>query len=479
MNTAGVINFLNRIIWSWVFICLCLGVGIYFSFATRFLQVRYIKKIIGLVFSGRSSRRGVSPFQAMSIAISGKIGTGNIAGVATAIALGGPGALFWMWVIAFFGTSSAFIESCLGQIYKVEKNGEYRGGPSYYIEKGLGIKWYAIIFSLATILGMGFLLPGVQANSIASSMEGAFGILPVYTGVILLILLSAIIFGGVRRIGNVAKIMVPFMAIAYIIMSLIVLVINADKIPSLLKLVVSSAFGTNQAFSGMIGMAISWGVKRGIYSNEAGQGTSPHASAAAEVFHPAKQGLLQVLSVYIDTFFVCSATGFMILITGNYNVYNPEGGLLVENLLGTEIGPGYTMAAVDTVFPGFGSAFVAIALFFFAFTTIMAYYYMGETNVAYIEKEGGTKYITVFRVIFLVTTCFGAVRTASLAWAMGDIGVGIMAWVNIIAIILLRKPALICLRDYENQISHGIKIPKFNPGKLGIKGAEFWEERNK
>ncbi len=478
MNLRDAVDFLNSIIWSKALIYLCLGIGIYFSVVTRFLQVRHIKEMVKLLFKGGSSEKGISSFQALAISISGRVGTGNIAGVATAIALGGPGALFWMWAIAFLGASSAFVESALGQIYKVEKDGEYRGGPSYYIEKGLGIKWYAVLFSIATIIGAGVFLPGVQSNSIASGFEGAFGISSTVSGIFIVALLAIIVFGGVKRIGKVAEIVVPFMAIAYIIMAVIILIMNITEIPRVFVLIITSAFGTNQVFGGILGMAISWGVKRGIYSNEAGQGTGPHAAAAAEVSHPAQQGLVQAFSVYIDTLFVCSATGFMILITGNYNTYNPAGGFIRENLAGVEIGPAYTMAAVDSVFPGVGNIFIAVALFFFAFTTIMAYYYIGETNVAYIEKEGDTKYITIFRVLFLAATYFGAVKTASLAWAIGDIGVGMMAWINIIAIILLRKPALICLKDYEDQIAQGIKNPEFHPEKLGIEGADLWERRN-
>ncbi|WP_320046143.1 alanine/glycine:cation symporter family protein [uncultured Ilyobacter sp.] len=477
MNLKNMVDFLNGIIWSKALIYLCLGIGVYFSIVTRVLQVRHIKEMIKLMFKGSSSEKGISSFQALAISISGRVGTGNIAGVATAIALGGPGALFWMWSIAFLGASSAFVESALGQIYKVEKDGQYRGGPSYYIEKGLGIKWYAVLFSIATIVGAGVFLPGVQSNSIASAFKGAFGIPPTVSGIFIVVLLAIIVFGGVKRIGKVAEVIVPFMAIAYIIMAVIILIMNIREIPRVFTLIITSAFGANQIFGGILGMAISWGVKRGIYSNEAGQGTGPHAASAAEVSHPAQQGLVQAFSVYIDTLFVCSATGFMILITGNYNTYDPAGGFLVENLAGVEIGPAYTMAAVDSVFPGIGTIFIAVALFFFAFTTIMAYYYIGETNVAYIEKEGDTKYITIFRVLFLIATYFGAVRTASLAWAIGDIGVGMMAWLNIIAIILLRKPALICLKDYEEQVSQGIENPVFHPEKLKIEGANFWEKR--
>ena len=377
-----IINSINNIVWSNALIILCLGAGIYFSVVTRFLQVRYLREMVRLLFDGKSSDKGVSSFQAFSIAIAGRVGTGNIAGVATAIAMGGPGAVFWMWVIAFLGSSSAFIEATLGQIYKEVKNGEYRGGPAYYIEKGLGVKWYAVVFALATILSMAFFLPGVQSNSIASGISNAFDVPVAVTGAAVTAILALIIFGGVKRIGNVAQFVVPFMAAAYILMTVVIICMNITEVPAIMSLIVKSAFDLEPAFAGVFGMAISWGVKRGIYSNEAGQGTAPHAAAAAEVSHPAKQGLVQAFSVYVDTLFVCSATAFMILFTGQYNVVNPEGGFLVENLPGVAIGPEYTQQAVNMYFPTLGSGFVAISLFFFAFTTIMAYYYIAETNLS-------------------------------------------------------------------------------------------------
>ena len=371
---AQMVDALNNILWSKALIYLCLGTGLYFSLRTRFLQVRHIKAMVKLLFGGKASDQGITSFQAFALAVAGRVGTGNIAGVATAIAMGGPGAVFWMWMIAFLGAGSAYVESVLAQVYKVEVDGEYRGGPHYFIERGMGVKWYAILFAVATVIGMGFFLPGVQSNSIGSSMQNAFGISPAITGVVIVVLLGLIIFGGVKRIGRAAEMIVPFMAIAYMLVALVVIAVNITKLPAVISLIVSSAFGANQAFGGILGTAISWGVKRGIYSNEAGQGTGPIAAAAAEVSHPAKQGLVQAFSVYFDTLFVCSATAFMILITGSYNVHLGDG-FIVENLPGVGFGPAYTQTAVDTLIPGFGSAFVAIALFFFAFTTLMAYYY--------------------------------------------------------------------------------------------------------
>jgi alanine or glycine:cation symporter, AGCS family len=468
-----IINSINEIIWSNALIILCMGAGIYFSLVTRFLQVRYFREMIRLLFSSKASTKGVSSFQAFTIAIAGRVGTGNIAGVATAIAMGGPGAIFWMWMIAFLGSASAFIEATLGQIYKEVKDGQYRGGPAFYIEKGLGIKWYAVIFAIATIMSTALLLPGVQSNNIASSIQNAFNIPTAVTGGIVTALLTLIIVGGVKRIGKVAEIVVPFMAGAYILMSLIIIGLNITKVPEVFSLIIRSAFDLEPAFAGIFGMAVAWGVKRGIYSNEAGQGTAPHAAAAAETNHPAKQGLVQAFSVYIDTLFVCSATAFMILFTGKYNVNNPDGGFLVENVPGVNVGPQYTQYAISAHFPDLGAGFVAIALFFFAFTTIMAYYYIAETNLSYLDTKGRKWKVWVLRLLILVSVFYGSVKTAESAWALGDIGVGVMAWLNVIAIILLRKPAFKALKDYTAQRKAGID-PVFDAKKLDIKNADQW-----
>jgi AGCS family alanine or glycine:cation symporter len=467
---------LNDIVWSNALIILCLGAGIYFSIVTRFLQITYFREMVRLLFGGKSSERGVSSFQAFSIAISGRVGTGNIAGVATAIAMGGPGAIFWMWVIAFLGSSSAFIEATLGQIFKEVKGGQYRGGPAFYIEKGLGIKWYAMLFAFATILSTAFFLPGVQSNSIALSVENAFNIPVEITGVTICVFLALVIFGGVKRIGKVAQFVVPFMAAIYIFMAIVIMIINITEIPAAIRLIFASAFNLEATFSGVFGMALAWGIKRGIYSNEAGQGTAPHAAAAAEVSHPVKQGLVQACSVYVDTLFICTATAFMILFTGQYNVVDPEGGFLVENLPGVSIGPEYTQFAISEHFPTIGSGFVALSLVFFAFTTIMAYYYIAETNLSYLQKDGKRRWpVMVLRILIIVATFYGTIRTAELAWTLGDIGVGIMAWLNIIAIFLLRKPALNALKDYQEQKAKGLD-PSFNSDTLDIAHTEEWDK---
>ncbi|MEC0208439.1 alanine/glycine:cation symporter family protein [Paenibacillus ehimensis] len=475
----ALVDWLNGIIWSKTLIFLCLGVGLFYSLATRFLQIRHFFHMIKLMFEGKSSESGVSSFQALSIALAGRVGTGNIAGVATAIAFGGPGAVFWMWMMAFLGASSAFVEATLGQVYKTKLDGQFRGGPAYYIEKGLRIKWFAILFSIVTVFATGVFLPGVQANSIAAGIENAFGINTFVTGIVLALILGIIIFGGIKRIARVAEVAVPFMAAGYILIALIIVFVNMDQLPHVISLIFSSAFGADAAFGGIMGSAILWGVKRGVYSNEAGQGTAPHAASAAEVSHPAKQGLVQGFSVYIDTWFVCSATAFMILLTGMYNV-TPEGAApIVNNLADLKPGPVFTQKAVETIFPAFGAPFIAIALLFFAFTTIMAYYYMAETNLAYLNravKRVWSEYALKIAIMFV--TFYGCVRTADLAWGLGDIGVGSMAWLNIIAILLLTKPALKVLKDYERQKKEG-KDPVFDPVKLGLSNADFWEKEYK
>jgi AGCS family alanine or glycine:cation symporter len=470
------VNLLNSILWSTPVIYSCLGIGLLFSILTRFLQVRHLKDMILLMFQGKSSEAGVSSFQALSIALSGRVGTGNIAGTATAIAMGGPGAVFWMWMIAFIGAGSAFIESTLAQIYKVKQDGVYRGGPSYYIEKGMGNKWFAVMFAVAALLAASVLLPGIQSNSIATGLENAFGVSKTVSGVVIVTLIGLIIFGGVKRIALVAQYVVPFMALSYILVSVIIVAMNISELPNVFALIFKSAFAADSMFGGIVGSAIAWGVKRGIFSNEAGQGTGAHAAAAAEVSHPVKQGLVQAFSVYIDTLFVCSATAFMILFTGSFNTFAADGkSFLVENLPGVAAGPGFTQAAVDSALPGFGAEFVAVALFFFAFTTIMAYYYIAETNIAYLTAGKDKKLpMLLLKLVLLAATFYGAVKTADLAWALGDVGLGIMVWLNLIAILILAKPALIALKDYEAQKKLGLD-PVFNSKKLGIKNAEYWE----
>jgi len=488
------VNQVNAVVWSPALIYLALGAGLFFSVLTRFVQVRLFGEMVRLLFSSKSSDRGISSFQALAVSLSGRVGTGNIAGVAAAIGFGGPGAVFWMWVVAFLGASTAYVESTLGQIYKEEDEGQYRGGPAFYIEKAMGQKWYAWIFAVTTIMATGLLLPGVQANSIANAAEvalgtgqiihtdfGSMGVTKISTAVAVVMVLGFIIFGGVKRIAHFTQIVVPFMALAYISAAVIIIILNFSELPGVISLIFKDAFTPMAGF----GAAIGWGVKRGVYSNEAGQGTGPHAAAAAEVQHPAQQGLVQAFSVYIDTLFVCSATAFMILITGAYNVHGGDGGFLIQNLAAdvTTESPAFTQFAVESVFPGVGKPFVAVALFFFAFTTLLAYYYIAETNVAYLRrffKVPGE--MVILKLALMASVFYGAVRTANLAWGLGDIGVGLMAWLNIIAILILflmGKPALKALKDYEAQRKAGVKEYSFDPDALGIKNADFWSKKSR
>lgn len=480
MSVSDLVSALNGVIWSPALIYLCLGVGLYFSLRTRFMQVRGLGQMIKLMFNNKSSAAGVSSFQALAMSLSGRVGTGNIAGVATAITFGGPGAVFWMWMVAFLGASTAYVESTLAQIYKEkDDNGQYRGGPAYYIEKCMGQKWYAWIFAVSTVIATGLLLPGVQANSIASGLANAWGVDTAVSAAVMVVLLGFIIFGGVKRIAVFAEIVVPFMALAYILVALVIVLLNIGQVPAMIALIFKSAFGLEAGFGAVMGMAVQWGVKRGVYSNEAGQGTGPHPAAAAEVDHPAEQGYVQAFSVYIDTLFVCSATAFMLLSTGMYNVKAPSGEMLFNGLPGIETGAAYTQAAVETMLPGFGASFVAIALFFFAFTTIVAYYYMAETNIAYINRKVHRPWLSfVLKLAIMAAVTYGSVKSAGLAWDLGDVGVGLMAWLNIVAILIIQKPALLALKDYERQKKAKLK-PSFDPESLGIRDAAFWVERLK
>ena len=492
------VDTVNAWVWSPALIGLALGAGLLFSILTRFVQVRLFSEMVSLIFSGKSSERGISPFQALAVSLSGRVGTGNIAGVAAAIGFGGPGAVFWMWMVAFLGASTAYIESTLGQIYKEDDNGQFRGGPAYYIEKAMGQKWYGWAFALTTILATGVLLPGVQANAITSSAEVALGTgamidtalgtmsqTKIVTAIAIVIVFGLIIFGGVKRIAAFTQVVVPFMALAYIITACAIIVLNITQLPGIIGMILKDAFTPMAAFGAMIG----WGVKRGVYSNEAGQGTGPHAAAASEVEHPAQQGLVQAFSVYVDTLFVCSATAFMILITGAYNVMDETTKNLtpptfyVQNLESTvdPNSPAFTQYALESVVPGIGAPFVAVALFFFAFTTVLAYYYIAETNIAYIRrtvKIPGAMLLLKF--VMMGAVFYGAVKTASVAWGLGDIGVGLMAWLNIIGILIIffmAKPAMKALRDYEAQRKAGVSEYSFDPKALGIENADFWEGR--
>ncbi|WP_010532903.1 alanine/glycine:cation symporter family protein [Brachybacterium squillarum] len=494
---STIIDTTNSLVWAVPLVILLLGAGLWFTIRTVVLQVRCIPDMLRQLARGEASPDGTSSFQSLMMSLAGRVGMGNIGGVASAIAIGGPGAVFWMWVIAFLGAATSFIECTLGQIYKEkdQDTGEYRGGPAYYIEKaykhttaGPFFLVYAIAFAGVTVLAMCFFLPGVQANGVSSAIYEAWNVPHWVTAVGLVIALAFIIIGGVKRIASFAVVVVPVMAILYIIAAMIVFFVNFDQIGHVFATIFSSAFGTHAVFGAIIGQAIMQGVKRGLYSNEAGQGTGPHAAAAAEVSHPAKQGFAQSFAVYIDTLFVCTATAFLIISTGMYQVFSiaPDG---TETPLAfgsnlppnTEYGPEYAQNAFSTVFGAAGPTFVAIALFFFAFTTIVAYYYMAEVNMTYLSRWIPNR--TIRRIVLrclqaltLVAVVIGATTSTGSAWGLGDIGVGAMAWLNVVAILILQVPALKVLTDYGKQKRAG-KDPQFDPRELGIRNATFWEDR--
>ena len=450
-----IVSLANDIVWNPVLVVLLIAAGLYFSIRTRFVQVRRFSRMIHSLFSRKEGAKGISSFQAFCIALSGRVGTGNIVGVATAIAFGGPGAVFWMWVVAFLGASTAFVESTLAQIYKFPHHTGYRGGPASFIEHGLGKRWIGLTFAVITVLACGFFLPTVQANGVSTAIKNAFPVEPLTSGIVLAVILGLVVFGGVQRIARVASVVTPFMAFAYIVMSLVVVGFHIKDVPAVFGLIFSNAFGIHPICGGILGTTIAMGVKRGIFSNEAGQGTGAIVSAATDVPHPAQQGLAQAFSVYVDTLLVCTATALMILTSGTYNILGSDGQMLFEGapeLANNYVN--YTQSAVDTVFAGFGSQFVSIAMVFFAFSTIMAYYFYAESSIIYLfrgrEGKGENIAIRVFQVLMLVAVVFGAVREADLIWQLGDIGVGIMAWFTVIAILLLCPQAIRALKDYES-----------------------------
>lgn len=458
-----IVSAINDVVWSPALVVLLVGAGLYFSIRTRFVQLRRIGVMAHLLFGKKDKpkeKKGVSSFEAFCIALSGRVGTGNIVGVATAIALGGPGAIFWMWVIAFLGASTAFVESTLAQLFNFEHEDGFRGGPACYIDKGLRSKWLAVVFALFTIIGCGLMLTTVQANGMSSAASNSLGVKPLVSGLFLAFLIGLVVIGGIKRISKVASIVTPFMAVAYIVIALVVLAFNWRAIPGLLSMIVTNAFGINPVCGGILGSTIMMGVKRGLFSNEAGQGTGAIPSASADVKHPAEQGLVQAFSVYVDTLLVCTATALMILSAGTYNILGPDSSMLVAN--SPELGAnyvGFTQAAIDTVLGGFGSIFISIALAFFVFTTIMAYYFYSESSIIYLCSLNGkcsqrteTLLIRVLQVAQLTAIVFGAVKEANLVWTLGDIGVGIMAWVNVVAIILLSPKAIGALKEYERII---------------------------
>lgn len=466
---------INDFLWN-PLVIFVLGLGFYFTIKTRFLQVRGLLHMIRLITQPTSGNNGISSFQALALTLSSRVGVGSIAGVATAITIGGPGSLFWMAVMAILGGASAFIESTLAQIYKVKnKDGVYVGGIPYYIDKGMGKKKFAYVAAAVGLLLYTIFAPGIQSNNIGLGFETAFAIPKLYSGIAVTAVLAFIIFGRRTRLIHFVEYMVPFMAGAYILMAIVIVAMNISALPAAIELILSSAFGANSIYGGIVGSAVAWGVRRALFANVAGLGEGTFGSAAADVSHPVKQGLVQCFSIYIDTLFVCMATGIMIIITGQYNVVTEAGVHITTHLPGIEAGPAYAQAAVNTIFPGLGPSFVALSIALFAFTTVVAFYYIAEINLNYLLNGKQSKLATLLlRITLCVVTFYGSIESAKLIWAIGDVGYASLAWINMLCLIVLAKPALIALKDYDQQRKNKID-PIFDPKKLGIKNATSWE----
>ncbi len=459
--------------WLWnPLIVVILGFALFLTVKTRCLQLRRLPDMLKLLVADNSGHSGISSFQAFTLTLSSRVGVGTVAGVATAVAAGGPGALFWMCVMAFLGGATAYVESTLAQVYKSKVNGRYRGGIPYYIEKGMGRKGLAVVAAIFAMTLYSMIAPCIQSNNIANSFHSAFGVDPVYSASVAAAVLAFIIFGNPKRLISYVERVVPLVATAYVVMAIVILVMNATAVPGALKLIVSSALGLDSMFGGMMGAAIAWGVRRALFCNVAGVGEGTFGAAAAEVSHPAKQGLVQCFSIYVDTMIVCMATGLMIVVTNSYNVIDSAGNVIIK-YLSVEAGPAFTQAAIDSTFPGFGGAFVAVSISFFAFSTLVAFFFICESNLLYLQRGKGRMAPVLLRFAMVGMVFFGAVNPASLIWAIGDIGYASLAWLNFICLLFLAKPALACLRDYDEQRKKGID-PVFDPLKLGIKNAEYW-----
>ena len=462
LNT--IINVSNDILWTYVLIAPLILLGLYFTFKARFVQFRYIKEMFRLLTDGATSKKekgSVSSFQAFCISTASRVGTGNLAGIAIAISVGGPGAIFWMWLIALIGSASSFVESTLAQIYKQpDGNGAYIGGPAYYMEKALNMKWMGIIFSILITICFGLVFNSVQSNTISLALNEAFGINRILVGAILTLLTLSIIFGGIHRIAKVSEIIVPIMASAYILVALFVVITNISELPAMFTLIFENAFGVKQAVGGGIGGALLIGIKRGLFSNEAGMGSAPNAAATANVSHPVKQGLIQTLGVFTDTIVICSCTAFIILLSD----VDLSGGLtgiqLTQNALSSQIG-------------SFGSVFIAICVLLFAFSSIVGNYYYGEANIEFLTKK--KIYLTLYRICVAVMVLFGATVSMDIVWNLADVFMALMAITNLIAIALLGKIAFKALDDYRAQKKAGIKDPVFKASSIPeLKNVTEW-----
>ena len=454
------LNTVNDVMWGYCLIAVLVGCGLWFTVRMGFVQFRMLGEMVRLLADSTSStsqREGrqskhISSFQAFVVSLASRVGTGNLAGVATAIAVGGPGAVFWMWVMALFGAATAFVESTLGQLYKQPSRHSFIGGPAYYIQRGLHCRWMAVLFAVLITVTFGLANNSVQTNTICGALEGAFGWSPVVVGVVLSALTLIVVFGGIHRIAYVSAVLVPFMAVGYFLLAVVVVVLNIELLPHVLKVIVTSAFGLEQAVGGTLGAAIMNGVKRGLFSNEAGEGSAPNAAATADVSHPVKQGLIQALGVFTDTLVVCSCTAFIILVSGLYTTPELNGIQLTQAALSAEVG-------------AWGPSFVAIAILLFAYSSIIGNYYYGEANVQFMTDSPVA--MTTYRLTSGgVMVMFGALTTLEVVWSMIDFCMALLTACNLVAIILLGKYAFRLLDDYRQQKRQGVKDPVFHRSQL-------------
>ncbi|GKV69023.1 sodium:alanine symporter [Sporosarcina sp. NCCP-2716] len=448
-------------LWTYVLIGLLLVLGLYFTVGTKFVQFRLFGEMFRLITEKKDSEDGVSAFQAFTISAASRVGTGNVTGVALAIGIGGPGAVFWMWVIAIVGMATAFIESTLAQVYKVRDGDTFRGGPAYYMQKALNQRGLGVAFAILLTLCFGFIFNAVQSNTISQSFSDVFSIPDWAVGLILVVLTGIIIFGGVKRIVKVTQAIVPIMATFYIAVALYIVIINITEIPAMIALIFEHAFGLKEMAGGGVGAAIMQGVRRGLFSNEAGMGSVPNAAATANVTHPAKQGLVQSLGVFFDTIIICSATAFIILLAGLYDKGEQDGILLTQASMAQHVG-------------SWAPYFVAIAILFFAFSSIIGNYYYGETNIEFINAH--KVWMAVYRIAVLGMVMFGALARVDLVWNLADVFMGLMAVLNLVVIAMLGRTAFRVLDDFTRQRKKG-KNPVFEAKSIpGLTGTECWGE---
>lgn len=458
------IDSINTFLWSYILIAMLITLGLYFTFKTKFVQFRYFKEMFRLLGDGASkdskTEGKVSSFQAFCISTASRVGTGNIAGIAIAIVGGGPGAIFWMWLIAIIGSASSFVESTLAQIFKVKDKDGYRGGPAYYMEQGLNKRWMGITFAILITICYGFVFNAVQANTVSAAFSNAFGISNLMMGVILAVLTALVIFGGVHRVAKVSEVIVPILAGLYILIAIFIIATNITQLPGVFKLIFESAFGIREVAMGTMGGMMLIGIKRGLFSNEAGMGSAPNAAATADTSHPVKQGLIQSLGVFTDTIVICSCTAFIILLYPTYMETGLTGIELTQAALTAHIGP-------------IGNIFIAVCIFLFAFSSIVGNYYYGQSNMEFIKLNKTV--LNIFRVLVVCMVLFGSVAKVQIVWDLADVFMGLMAIINLIAISLLGKYAFIALEDYTLQKKNGIKDPVFDASKVpGLENVECW-----